>query len=194
MYNMFDDMIDMYFEEIIPHLYLANINGINQHNIVNNNISLIINLSNEITKYHNLCETLNININDSIGTDISKYFYLVDAIHNKIKHNKNVIVHCLYAVSRSATITIAYLIKYENMSFLNAYKHIVSKKSDIKPNIGFINHLAIYELELHHKLYSVPSFTPWEFMGMSSNDYKEYARENKYLLYLFNKLNINNIQ
>lgn len=115
-------------------------------------------------------------------------------MNDKIKHNKNVVVHCLYAVSRSATIIIAYLIKYENMSFLNAYKHIVSKKSDIKPNIRFINHLAIFELNLYHNLYSVPSFTLWKFMGMTYDDYIEYAKESKYLFHLFNKLNINNIQ
>lgn len=45
----YNDIMDIHFTEIVPHLYLANINGVNQHNIVDNNISLIINSSNEIT-------------------------------------------------------------------------------------------------------------------------------------------------
>ena len=50
-------------------------------------------------------------------------------------------------LSRSVTVIIAYLMKYNNMKFDEAYNFIAVKKF-IDPNAGFIKQLKIYEEKL----------------------------------------------
>jgi protein-tyrosine phosphatase len=56
----------------------------------------------------------------------------------------NGLIHCREGRSRSASILIAYLIKYKNMTYDDAFNYIQSKRQIIKPNIGFIKQLKQY--------------------------------------------------
>lgn len=55
------------------------------------------------------------------------------------------LVHCVAGVSRSATFCIAYLMKYLQMTLLEAYNHVKLKRPIIKPNCGFFRQLIEYE-------------------------------------------------
>lgn len=57
---------------------------------------------------------------------------------------QKIIVFCRAGHSRSPTIVIAYLMKYENMTFDEAYKYVKNKRN-IMPNNGFIEQLHNYE-------------------------------------------------
>jgi len=48
-----------------------------------------------------------------------------------------VLVHCHMGVSRSATVVIAYLMKYFHMTHREAYNFVKKKRSVINPNEGF---------------------------------------------------------
>lgn len=48
------------------------------------------------------------------------------------------IVHCAADISRSASVIIAYLMKYNNMNYDKAYKYVKDIRTCIKLNIGFV--------------------------------------------------------
>lgn len=52
-----------------------------------------------------------------------------------------ILVHCNAGVSRSATVCIAYLMKIESMTFVQAYNLVKSKRPCIQPNAGFMRQL-----------------------------------------------------
>lgn len=53
-------------------------------------------------------------------------------------------------VSRSAAICIAYLMKYESMTLLEAYQHLKEVRPQIRPNPGFFEQLIEYEKKLYN--------------------------------------------
>lgn len=58
-----------------------------------------------------------------------------------------VFVHCIMGVSRSATLTIAYLMLKHHMPARDALR-AVKKRRDINPNQGFLEQLATFNEEL----------------------------------------------
>lgn len=62
-------------------------------------------------------------------------------------HNR-VLVHCQAGVSRSATICIAYLMKYHHLSWEAGYLCVKVARPMICPNIGFLKQLQDYQLKL----------------------------------------------
>lgn len=56
-------------------------------------------------------------------------------------------VHCQQGVSRSATVVLAYLMLYHNLTLLDAVR-AVRHKREIFPNDGFIKQLCVLEREL----------------------------------------------
>jgi len=58
-----------------------------------------------------------------------------------------VLVHCAAGISRSSTITIAYIMSHEKLDFDDAYKFVHSKHW-ICPNHGFVEQLKRFENEL----------------------------------------------
>jgi dual specificity phosphatase 12 len=57
----------------------------------------------------------------------------------------NVLVHCYYGVSRSATIIIAFIMKKYNLSFTKTFEIVKQKRRFVSPNAGFIAQLKLYE-------------------------------------------------
>lgn len=56
-----------------------------------------------------------------------------------------VLVHCEAGISRSATTVIAYLVKYHNMSLLEAFEFTKTRRTSINPNAGFVEQLRRFE-------------------------------------------------
>ncbi len=59
--------------------------------------------------------------------------------------NKKVLFHCAAGVSRSASFVIAYLMKANQISYLQAYNLVKTKRPIIRPNSGFVQQLQEYE-------------------------------------------------
>jgi hypothetical protein len=72
----------------------------------------------------------------------------IEFIENARKNRMNVLVHCMAGISRSATVTIAYLMKSYNFSLEEAFKYARSKRPVIRPNDGFYYQLTEFEQEL----------------------------------------------
>jgi protein tyrosine phosphatase len=91
----------------------------------------------------------NIHVRDTEEEDIEKYFEECgEYIDNVIRNNGKILVHCSYGISRSATIVIAYLMKYKGMRLNEAYKYVKDRRDIIEPNMGFKIKLDTYDYKL----------------------------------------------
>ena len=73
------------------------------------------------------------------------YHYCVEEAR---ANNKVVLVHCMAGISRSVTITIAYLMKYHRMSTNRAYQYLKDMRPAISPNLNFMGQLIEFERSL----------------------------------------------
>lgn len=90
-----------------------------------------------------------LNILDLPETDLSQYYS--DAftfIDDAVASGGRVLVHCNAGVSRSAAITLAYLMKSHTLSYEDAWSLLKAKRPSINPNFGFILQLKNYERQL----------------------------------------------
>ena len=107
---------------------------------------------------------------------IALYFDAAIAfIDNAIESNASnkVFIHCRAGVSRSSTVTIAYLMKAHNMNIDVALKYVQERRSCIEPNEGFRIQLHHFEnnrhkvnrqallAQLNDAVSKKPSLTPW---------------------------------
>ncbi|CAK56209.1 unnamed protein product (macronuclear) [Paramecium tetraurelia] len=82
---------------------------------------------------------------DEVEFKLNRYFDEgADFIHNHLKYG-NVLVHCYAGISRSASLVVAYLIKYHNYTTLTAVRFLQKSRPIIEPNDGFIAQLKEYE-------------------------------------------------
>jgi len=59
-----------------------------------------------------------------------------------------VLVHCLAGISRSVTVTVAYLMHALDLSLSDAYDHVKRCKPDVSPNFSFMGQLMDFERAL----------------------------------------------
>lgn len=64
------------------------------------------------------------------------------------KNNAVILIHCMAGISRSVTLTIAYLMSHFRMSMQNAYQFVKDKRPAISPNLNFMGQLVEFEREL----------------------------------------------
>lgn len=72
-------------------------------------------------------------------------FFLIEEARRK---KCGVLVHCLAGISRSVTITVAYLMYSLSLSLNDAYDHVKRCKPNISPNFNFMGQLLDYERTL----------------------------------------------
>lgn len=73
---------------------------------------------------------------DSINDNIEPYLNeCADYVHDVLENTKNrILIHCICGVSRSTTLTIAYLIKYHGMSYPDALMFVKTRRLQTEPN------------------------------------------------------------
>jgi protein-tyrosine phosphatase len=88
-------------------------------------------------------------VNDENGADILTYLPGATLfIHALVSNGVNVLVHCQRGISRSATVVIAYLIRYGRMTRDDAFRHVESRRPIVCPNRGFWEQLQRFEDEV----------------------------------------------
>lgn len=140
--------------QIIENLWVGDIRSpCNKESLIENNIEMIVSAVYGASAYHpfsfnyekaNLRDVSNENI-------IDEFDRLLPKIHEELRNNKGVLVHCMQGASRSATIVAAYLIKYHNMTADDALAFMKKKRSCVNPNEGYRNQLDMFEKQMQAK-------------------------------------------
>ncbi|XP_031634632.1 dual specificity protein phosphatase 14 [Contarinia nasturtii] len=95
---------------------------------------------------------LQVPVLDKSDINIAEYFDQVsDLIERTRQTNGKTMVHCIAGVSRSATLVLAYLMKYMNISLKDAYEFVRAARPQIRPNTSFVRQLIAYEEKLFKK-------------------------------------------
>jgi len=85
-------------------------------------------------------------LRDISNTNIIEHFpEVVSYIHTALSQNSPVLVHCHKGISRSATAVLAYLIWAQCLPLKAALELLRSKRPVVKPNLGFIRQLELWE-------------------------------------------------
>ena len=81
---------------------------------------------------------------DSHWDQIMEFMQCIDDEHTQ----NAVLVHCEMGISRSATITIAYLMHKLRLSLFDSYQYVLERRGIIRPNASFLDQLEKYEKKL----------------------------------------------
>ena len=127
---------------IIDKIYLGNgNNAANLNTLEKHNINVIINVTSELDNYfENDFTYYKFELLDEKENDMKQYFSKFLEI---IKNHKedNILIHCFMGSSRSATILLAYLIKYENYTLKKSLEYIKELRNIVNPNTSFYEQL-----------------------------------------------------
>ena len=137
--------------EIIKNkLYLGDMfDANNKDDIKHKNISCIVCVAERLKVITNPNVKLyQYDLSDDYTCNISLYFDEIGEIINK---ENIVLVNCVAGVSRSATIVIAYIMKYYNLDLKNTFIRVRYNRNRICPNKNFMKCLLEYELSLFGK-------------------------------------------
>ncbi|KPI98030.1 Dual specificity protein phosphatase 14 [Papilio xuthus] len=86
---------------------------------------------------------------DTANSDMHPYLERVaDLINDVVSRGEVVLVHCVAGVSRSVTLCLAYLVKWQRMTLRDAYHHLKLRRPQIRPNTGFFKQLIKFEERL----------------------------------------------
>ncbi|XP_029462810.1 dual specificity protein phosphatase 14-like [Rhinatrema bivittatum] len=140
--------------QISPCLYLCSGNAAsNRHLVFARGITCIINATTEIPNANwPDVDYVKVPLPDLPHAPLSLYFDSVaDRIHQTGKKSGRTLVHCVAGVSRSASLCIAYLMKYHRLSLLDAHEWVKMRRPVVRPNVGFWRQLIDYEKKLFGK-------------------------------------------
>lgn len=100
------------------------------------------------SKFHSGLEYLRVDVED-VGREPLGLFFpeATEFIHSQISQGRQVLIHCKAGVSRSASVTLAYLIEYCAHSLYDAFRVLRRIRPTITPNPGFMDQLITYEKE-----------------------------------------------
>jgi protein-tyrosine phosphatase len=140
---------------ITNNLYLSSASALTAKKLTDLGITNVINATLEVPDvYVKGIDVVRISLEDSPHSKLSAYFdQASDSINEVARRGGKTLVHCVAGVSRSASLCIAYMMKYHNMTLRKAYFHVKQARPVVRPNVGFFRQLIAYE----KKLYGVAS-------------------------------------
>ena len=89
--------------------------------------------------------SVRISVGDDSMTNLYQHFDTISTIiREEVEQGGVVLVHCVAGVSRSATLCLAYLIKYYS-SLGEAWRHVKTIRPWVRPNYSFMEQLEEWE-------------------------------------------------
>ncbi|NXR62993.1 DS13B phosphatase, partial [Rhadina sibilatrix] len=151
---------DNHVDQVWPNIYLGDAWAARSKTILQGlNITHILNAAdgpysiNTGAKYYAdlQIEYYGVEAFDDPSFDLSIFFYdAANFIGKAYSSGGRVFVHCAMGVSRSATLVLAFLMIYENMTLVDALK-TVSAHRNICPNSGFLSQLRDLDIKLNEE-------------------------------------------
>ncbi|XP_068903533.1 dual specificity protein phosphatase 21 isoform X3 [Tenebrio molitor] len=138
--------------ELTDNLILCSASSVNSNVLDALNVACVVNVAPELpdTPLHRSDIVYHkIPILDSGNSRIYPWFdETADLIQKVANSGGKILVYCVAGVSRSASICLAYLMKHQGLTLLDAYNYVKLRRSKIKPNCGFFKQLIEYEKKL----------------------------------------------
>lgn len=137
---------------VTDHLFISSARSVDDESLEKDGITCVINCSLTPPTY----STSNIRyraiaVEDNERANIKCYFEEVsDLIHEEEEKGGKTLVYCVAGISRSASLCIAYLMKYRKLNLRSAFFFLQSRRRIVHPNNGFFKQLIEYERELFH--------------------------------------------
>lgn len=141
--------------EILPYLFLGNAeNSTDLEALERHKIRYIINVTPNLPNaFENEgigIKYMQIPIHDHWSQNLASFFPDAIAFIDDARQKKQgVLVHCVAGISRSVTITLAYLMHKLSMPLNDAYDFVRRRKANISPNFNFMGQLLDYERQLN---------------------------------------------
>ncbi|XP_002738179.2 dual specificity protein phosphatase 7-like [Saccoglossus kowalevskii] len=139
--------------EILPYLFLGsaqdskNIEKLSKHGI-KYILNVTPNIPNRFERDGEF-KYMQIPINDHWSQNLSAFFpEAIEFIEEARQAKCGILVHCLAGISRSVTVTVAYLMQKLAWSLNDAYDYVKKKKENISPNFNFMGQLLDFERTL----------------------------------------------
>ena len=160
MRNSSEEYHKTHASELTDQLYLAACRAVTSKCLLDLGITSIVNATLELpTVAYQKQETIQIAVEDRVSAKLNIYFDLIaDKIQQVHLGGGKILIYCRAGQSRSATLCIAYFMKYHDMSYDQAYQYVKGRRPIIHPNIGFVRQLKEYETKLKTK--PVPESQP----------------------------------
>ncbi|XP_058976240.1 dual specificity protein phosphatase Mpk3 isoform X3 [Musca domestica] len=139
--------------EIIPNLFLGNAMHSNDARALQKyNIKYVLNVTKDLPNVFEASggiQYLQIPITDHYSQDLAMHFpSAIQFIEEARSKNSAVLVHCLAGVSRSVTVTLAYLMRTQALNLNDAFTLVRDRKPDVSPNFHFMQQLHSFERQL----------------------------------------------
>ncbi|XP_033644532.1 dual specificity protein phosphatase 6-like [Asterias rubens] len=148
-------MIRTYPSEVIEGaLYQGNAKHSSNRKVIENlGITHVVNATTECANaFEGECKYLHLKYADELSSNMKHRLPLAaDFIADALSGGGRVLVHCVEGISRSSTITIAFLMKYRGWSLADALSFLRSKRPKARPNRAFLIQLGDLERELFGK-------------------------------------------
>ncbi|XP_055353778.1 dual specificity protein phosphatase 6-like [Paramacrobiotus metropolitanus] len=142
--------------KILDYLYLGNAETAQDLNTLQEyNIRYILNVTPNLpnvfeTKTELGFKYMQIPIQDCLGENLAAYFDdAIEFIEEAHRNQRGCLVHCRAGISRSVTVTVAYLMHKFSVPLNRAYNFVKRKKTNVSPNFNFMGQLLEFERRLN---------------------------------------------
>ena len=158
-------LVDLFYgrnhiDKVIDHLYIGNIyTALNEDILKEHNIQAVVNCTTDIPFLE--CDFIKDGYRCALEDDKSEeqmenmldlFDHILDIIKTHIDNNENVFVHCRAGVQRSASIVVAYLMKYNKINLEKATTYLKTIRHCIfNPQTNFIKPLTTFENRIIEK-------------------------------------------
>ena len=148
--------------QLTDNLFLAACRAVTSKCLLELGITNIVNATLELpTVAYQQQDTIQIAVEDRITAKLNIYFDLIADKIEEVHHGGGkILVYCRAGQSRSATLCIAYFMKYHGMSYEQAFQFVKYRRPIIHPNLGFVHQLRDYEKKLKARIPPVRSCAP----------------------------------
>eukprot|EP01080_Neovahlkampfia_damariscottae_P006236 gene6236-10242_t len=158
-------------------LYLGSANAsTNKHHLKELGVTHVLTMASNIPPPHlDDLKYMIIYAEDARSTSLIKHFHDTWLfIKTALEKKESVVIHCMAGVSRSSTVTIAYLMKEQQKTVREAYSWVKKRRPIIDPNPTFRNELKVYQQLL---LKNPLSTEDNEYLSHPKNKWKLFGYE-----------------